>query len=479
MPGCDFSDDENPEKAQKQPYVYLNLSAGWDFRSDFLKKKELILYQKKAYQMFTGSIISLNFSDSVFISDLKFSFPASVASKRHLEYKIYINNQYAGKYNHKHRINLSCYISSLRIIVLGTGCEKSIKAWDENHYYTLTRDSSEFGISGTQLFIGLDSTFQKGIKAVNLNHMTGKNKRLPILKENKKPEKPFIFEMLDRDDKKGYQQFLDIDSNGNISLVQIKTRGNSKGINAELFCDGVIVMNKHEQNAQLSGKELYIRYKTDVQRITNYTESIKLTKNIWSASSFIGPVFIDLPDQAMVDIENVDPSFRVDIPYASENNVIGEKMYDCNKCFLRYKVVKALIVVKSLLSKSAYGIKILDCYRPFDVQKILYNKFPVKGYVADTIGGSIHNRGTAVDLSLTDLTGNDLEMGSEYDEFSIRSHISYNQLPDSVYNRRQFLRKTMLENHFVPIRMEWWHFEFDEARKFPKLNDPFPCLAEW
>jgi D-alanyl-D-alanine dipeptidase len=66
-------------------------------------------------------------------------------------------------------------------------------------------------------------------------------------------------------------------------------------------------------------------------------------------------------------------------------------------------------------------------------------------------------------------------MGSEYDEFSIRSHFSYKNLSEKERENRNLLRQTMQKNDFVPINSEWWHFEFVDARKFHKLNDPFPC----
>lgn len=142
-------------------------------------------------------------------------------------------------------------------------------------------------------------------------------------------------------------------------------------------------------------------------------------------------------------------------------------------------MIKNLIWVKKELNQKGFDIKLWDCYRPFHIQKILYDEFPVKGYVADPIWGSIHNRGTAVDITLTEMNGRDIDMGSQFDDFSNRSHISYRNLPVDVLSRRELLHNTMILNNFVSIKMEWWHFEFIEARKYPKFDDPFPCYRDW
>ena len=95
--------------------------------------------------------------------------------------------------------------------------------------------------------------------------------------------------------------------------------------------------------------------------------------------------------------------------------------------------------------------------------------------MADPVGGSIHNRGTAVDLTLVDSTGKELDMGSQYDELSIRSNHGYIGFSDTILQNRKLLRETMNACNFVTIRLEWWHYNHQFARKYPKINDKFPC----
>jgi D-alanyl-D-alanine dipeptidase len=479
--GCQPGGNKDSAVAINQT-IFLNQISGWDVNFKSNSGQKLIIFQKAGNYVFTGTVVSFLFSDSLFIEDFKLSRLSSVSNKKIVEYILYINNQYAGIYNEKHRIYLKCSINSLRIIILKSGNELPINAWDENHYYTFIQDTSKKGITDIRVVLGLDSAFKKEIRLMKSTVMTD------LYKDEKKTVnseigiKPFIISRKDRANSSFYQQFIGIDQDGFASFFQVKKVGKQNKTESELFFHGSFSLDPNvnlDTNIHLQVNELYTWLHSGVQKKSNFKDVAELREKTLYSTVFIEPVYLELPDNAMVNIKNIDSTFRVDIPYASENNVMAEKLYACNKCFLRYKVIKSLLEVKKVLNRNGFGIRILDCYRPLDIQKKLYNKFPVKGYVADTIGGSIHNRGTAVDLSLTDLYGNGMEMGSEYDEFSVRSHISYKLLPDTVFQCRQFLRKIMMENHFVPIRMEWWHFEFDEARKFKKLNDSFPCSVDW
>ncbi len=163
------------------------------------------------------------------------------------------------------------------------------------------------------------------------------------------------------------------------------------------------------------------------------------------------------------------------MPYSTEKNFTGVKLYPCNKCYLRYKVAKDLIRVNKVANKLNYKLKIFDCYRPFYVQAIMFKKFPVKGYVADSIEGSVHNRGSAIDITITDNNDNELDMGTEFDALSYKSNHNYKYFSDTILNNRLMLKKIMIENNFVPINSEWWHYNHINARGFKKMNLNFPC----
>ena len=54
----------------------------------------------------------------------------------------------------------------------------------------------------------------------------------------------------------------------------------------------------------------------------------------------------------------------------------------------------------------------------------MWDKVPEATYVANPYeGGSIHNKGAAVDITLETLEGRYVEMGTDYDFFGLEAHI--------------------------------------------------------
>ena len=115
------------------------------------------------------------------------------------------------------------------------------------------------------------------------------------------------------------------------------------------------------------------------------------------------------------NITDYDQTILLDIRYATKNNFVEEIMYDCGKCFLRPKVADALIKANIEFGKKGYRIKVFDCYRPKPVQQALWDRVPDAKYVTPPHLGSMHNRGAAVDVSLVDDNGYELNMGLGYD----------------------------------------------------------------
>ena len=116
----------------------------------------------------------------------------------------------------------------------------------------------------------------------------------------------------------------------------------------------------------------------------------------------------------------------------------------------------------------------LDCFRPRPVQWKLWNKVPDPRYVSDPRKGSMHNRGVAVDLTLTDAEGNELDMGTPYDFFGQRAYSTFTDLPDSIMQRRKLLNLVMKNQDFHSIRTEWWHFSW-KGKNYPLSDMLWGC----
>jgi D-alanyl-D-alanine dipeptidase len=180
--------------------------------------------------------------------------------------------------------------------------------------------------------------------------------------------------------------------------------------------------------------------------------------------------------EKLVDIATLSTEFEYEIRYATPNNFVGEVLYDCAKCLLQPEVAKALLKANQYFCEQGYRIKIFDCYRPLDVQKKMWDKVPRATYVANPYeGGSVHNRGAAIDMTLVTLEGCYVEMGSDYDYFGREAHIDNYNFPEEVLQVRKLLFDGMRAHGFNTIRTEWWHFAYDKNWRYPIQNRPLPC----
>ncbi len=147
-----------------------------------------------------------------------------------------------------------------------------------------------------------------------------------------------------------------------------------------------------------------------------------------------------------------------------------QQVYACGRCFLKTLTAQALDRALKVLLSKGYGLILYDCYRPAPVQQKLWEITPDKRFVAPPDKGSTHSRGMAVDLSMTDLGGTVLDMGTDYDYFGPEAAPSYSDLSDEILQRRQILREALWMEGFGQARSEWWHFSL--------RNSPSP-LYQW
>ena len=161
---------------------------------------------------------------------------------------------------------------------------------------------------------------------------------------------------------------------------------------------------------------------------------------------------------AEVALEKND--IQIDLRYATENNFVKEQLYDCPRCFLRPEAAEALYQVQSTLQTKGYSLKLFDCYRPKSIQERLWEKVPDATYVTPPKKGSMHNRGFAVDATLVDQDGNEVDMGTEFDFFGRRAHHDNRDLDSTILMHRDLLKSTMAQFGFKHIRTEWWHYGY-------------------
>jgi D-alanyl-D-alanine dipeptidase len=186
------------------------------------------------------------------------------------------------------------------------------------------------------------------------------------------------------------------------------------------------------------------------------------------------PIF-DYDTTKWTDVAYLDESIVMDLRYATANNFVETQMYECGRCFLRPKVALAIVDIHQQLQEKGLGLKMYDCYRPRPIQWELWKKVPDPRYVADPRKGSMHNRGGAVDLTIVDSLGQELDMGTDFDFFGRRAYHAYQELPDSVLANRTLLKTTMETNGFKAIRTEWWHYSY-QGKSYPLDDMVWECV---
>ena len=177
-----------------------------------------------------------------------------------------------------------------------------------------------------------------------------------------------------------------------------------------------------------------------------------------------------------INLAEYDQNFTYDIRYATDNNFLKQPIYDCEKCLLLPEVAEALAKANNYFCDLGYQIKIFDCYRPLSAQKKMWEIYPNARYVANPYTKkSVHNRGAAVDLTLIDRKGKQLDMGTSYDYFGEQAHQAYKDLPKQVLANRKLLREGLEKFGFHIIRTEWWHYDFGKAYSYPVYDIEFDC----
>ncbi|OQW53755.1 MAG: hypothetical protein A4S09_06830 [Proteobacteria bacterium SG_bin7] len=171
----------------------------------------------------------------------------------------------------------------------------------------------------------------------------------------------------------------------------------------------------------------------------------------------------------------------VDLRYATTNNFTGVKLYkDLKDPYLQKDAAKKLeaAIKKLSLKKPGWKLLVFDALRPRSVQFQLWEK--VRGtsqekYVANPLIGSLHNFGFAVDLSLQDEYGKEVDMGTPFDSFEDlaqpdleNKYLKLGKLKTSQLNSRKLLREVMTGAGFTQLKHEWWHYDalpLEEVKK--------------
>jgi len=233
-------------------------------------------------------------------------------------------------------------------------------------------------------------------------------------------------------------------------------------------------------------------------RKTAVTTVLVLAIMLAVAESSRAEVFESPP---LVDASRVVPSLVVDMPYATEGNFTGEKLYSRRACLLRPGVAEALAEAQVEFLELGYTLVALDCYRPVSVSKKMWEAGeehnrkclemgdscerggcdpsrpdclwePLSNYLSRT---SKHNTGAAVDVTLA-RDGERLDMGCDFDSFSPAARTK--NASGQTLENRLLLRKIMEKHGFRNYYREWWHFNHRSHSRYGPLDISFEAALE-
>ncbi|MBA2401527.1 MAG: M15 family metallopeptidase [Bradyrhizobium sp.] len=209
-----------------------------------------------------------------------------------------------------------------------------------------------------------------------------------------------------------------------------------------------------------------------------------------------------------VYLRDIEPGIIQDMRYATSNNFVGKPLrgYDAAECVVKREVALALKNIQQELTRQKLSLKMFDCYRPeravadmvawsrngketpaerrFNPALRKADLFRL-GYIATRSG---HSTGSALDLSLVDLTADNsakfdagktyadctapvearapegsVDMGTGYDCSDVKSHTAAASITPVQRTWRNVLVAAMTRQGFVNYSKEWWHFSLPGA----------------
>ncbi len=173
----------------------------------------------------------------------------------------------------------------------------------------------------------------------------------------------------------------------------------------------------------------------------------------------------------LVSIAPPDYDVVLDIAYATANNFTGAPIYARAAAYLHPEAAAALTRAIELARALGLRLKIFDAFRPTEAQWKMWNHTPDPEFLADPRRGSPHSRGVAIDLTLIDAAGRELDMGTPFDAFRPQSHHGRTDISAEAQRNRFLLLGVMTAAGWDFYRNEWWHYQLFEPRRFPLLSD--------
>lgn len=193
----------------------------------------------------------------------------------------------------------------------------------------------------------------------------------------------------------------------------------------------------------------------------------------YEARSFIKSGFVEIKPDIKFDVKMQYP-------------LLGMQ-HAQKQCFVRQEVFELLQKAADKLPVG-YRFRIYDAWRPFRLQHELYERYSkdiirdyaleqctdeqkklvIQRFVSDPIEDRnvppVHTTGGAVDLTILDENGQELDMGTGFDTFSDLTYMAAfeSERNKAIRDNRRLLYHIMTDTGFTNLPSEWWHFDYGD-----------------
>jgi D-alanyl-D-alanine dipeptidase len=176
----------------------------------------------------------------------------------------------------------------------------------------------------------------------------------------------------------------------------------------------------------------------------------------------------------LVDVGGLDPSIRVDLRYAGDQNAVGGRVLGASRAFLQRPAAEALVRIHRGLKPKGFGLVVHDAFHPWWITRLVWDAAPpeLRRFLDDPARGSGYNRGTTVDVGLYRLAdGRAVEMPSLYAEVSLRAYKDFPGGTSEERWHRDLLVEAIEAEDFTVAATQWWRCEFADGDRFPVLDE--------
>jgi D-alanyl-D-alanine dipeptidase len=174
---------------------------------------------------------------------------------------------------------------------------------------------------------------------------------------------------------------------------------------------------------------------------------------------------------SLVEITPESHDLIIDLAYATARNITGRPVYRRAACYLHSDAAARLTRAVELARALGLRLKLFDAFRPSEAQWLLWNARPDPSFLADPRRGSPHSRGIAVDLVLIDGSGQELDMGTAFDAFTVLSYHGNTEIAPAAQRNRFLLLGLMSAAGWDFYANEWWHYQLFNPGQYRLLSD--------